>query len=59
MSVLIIRKGCIMKTLTLFITAFTLLLTEVEAGCGGCGPSKTHRAENKRFIRIRAQEQLS
>ena len=50
MSVLINRKGCNMKTLTLFLTAFTFLLTEVEAGCGGCGPSKTHRAENKGLL---------
>ena len=50
MSVLIIRKGCNMKTLTLFLTAFTLLLTEVEGGCGGCGPSKTHKAENKGLL---------
>ena len=47
MSVLNNRKGLNMKTLTLFLTAFTLLLTEVEAGCGGCGPSKTHKAENE------------
>ena len=50
MSVLINRKGYNMKTLTLFVTAFTLLLTEVEAGCGGCGPSKTHKAENKGLL---------
>ena len=50
MSVLIIRKGCNMKTLMLSLTAFTLLLTEVEAGCGGCGPSKTHNAEEKGLL---------
>ena len=50
MSVLINTKGYSMKIFTLFVTAFTLLFNEVEAGCGGCGPSKTQKAETKGLL---------
>ena len=50
MSGLIIIKGYNMRIFTMTLTVCALLLSEVKAGCGGCGPSKTHNSENKGLL---------
>ena len=50
MSGLIIIKGYNMRIFTMTLTVCALLLSEVEAGCGGCGPSKTHKSEKKGLL---------
>ena len=50
MSVLNKIKGCSMRVLTMTFMVCALLLSEVHAGCGGCGPSKTHKSEKKGLL---------
>ena len=50
MSVLNKLKGNNMSFLTLMFTVCALLLSEVQAGCGGCGPSKTYKSEKKGLL---------
>ena len=50
MSGLIKRKGYNMRIFIMTLTVCALLLSEVKAGCGGCGPSKTHKTENKGLL---------
>ena len=50
MSVLKKVKGSNMRFLTLMFTVCALLLSEVQAGCGGCGPSKTNKSEKKGLL---------
>ena len=50
MSVLIKVKGSNMRVLTMMFTVCALLLSEVQAGCGGCGPSKTYKSEKKGLL---------
>ena len=49
MSVLIIRKGSY-EDFNVIYNSFYSFINRGEAGCGGCGPSKTHRAENKGLL---------
>ena len=39
-----------MRVLTVTFMVCALLLSEVQAGCGGCGPSNTHTSENKGLL---------
>ena len=50
MSVLNKIKGSNMRVLTMMFTVCALLLSEVQAGCGGCGPSKTYKSEKKGLL---------
>jgi hypothetical protein len=50
MSGLIKIKGYNMRIFTMTLTVCALLLSEVKAGCGGCGPSKTHKSEKKGLL---------
>ena len=50
MSGLIKLKGYNMRIFTMTLTVCALLLSEVKAGCGGCGPSKTHKSEKKGLL---------
>ena len=50
MGGLIRIKGYNMRIFTMTLTVCALLLSEVEAGCGGCGPSKTHKSEKKGLL---------
>ena len=50
MSGLIKIKGYNMRIFTMSLTVCAFLLSEVKAGCGGCGPSKTHKSEKKGLL---------
>ena len=50
MSVLNKVKESNMRVLTMMFTVCALLLSEVQAGCGGCGPSKTYKSEKKGLL---------
>ena len=39
-----------MRIFTMTLTVCALLLSEVKAGCGGCGPSKIHKSEKKGLL---------
>tara|TARA_Y100000992_G_scaffold209379_1_gene143601 strand:+ start:200 stop:580 length:381 start_codon:yes stop_codon:yes gene_type:complete len=39
-----------MRVLTMTFLVCALLLSEAQAGCGGCGPSKTHKLEKKGLL---------
>jgi len=39
-----------MKYLTIFLTISVLLISEVMAGCGGCGPSRSQKTEKKGLL---------
>ena len=41
MSVLTTIKGYSMKYLTMILVISAFLINEVQAGCGGCGPSRS------------------
>ena len=50
MSVINKIKESNMRVLTMMFTVCALLLSEVQAGCGGCGPSKTYKSEKKGLL---------
>ena len=50
MSVLTIIKGYSMKYLTMILVISAFLINEVQAGCGGCGPSRSYKVEKKGLL---------